>query len=264
MMNKQQIEERTCREVFVKDVMKNAGMTEKIGAIAGGFNILEVGGRDDLFELLKREFPGARVEQLKEGKLFEKKSFDYIAAAGLKYLPFGEETDLQFQEWLSYLKPHGLMSAHVCGYSGYYGAAMLGRIIYQLSPGKTAVQAGIIKIAQAVIRELPGNHPVFSSEIFKLPEEIAIKELLEFSSSIDHEDKLYTVSKLLDSVTRWNGCFLQWVCPSLYNPPEVCQSFATTIRRRLDSLPFIQRAISSELLTASPPGHYFIIKKKTH
>lgn len=249
----------TCRRDFITGAVFPGGVTKAIGAIGGGFRVLEAGERDDLFVLLKNELPGAVVEQQRNGKVFEKESFDYIAAAGLTYLPHDEETDRLFREWLACLKPAGVMAAHVCGYSGYYGAVMLGAVIRRLGRGKN--RAGIVKIAQAVLRELPETHPAFACEILKSTGETAIKELLELSEVFDHVDKLYTVSRLLEAIPRWGGCFLRWVLPALYDPTTGGESLEPAILRRLNSLPEPRRSVAAELLTASPPDHYFLIQK---
>lgn len=263
-MNKQQIEELTCLRDFVTDVVFPAGIT---GAKGGGFRVLEIGGRDDLFELLKKEFPEAEVVRQKEGRPADKGLFDYIAAAGIKYLPCGEETDRLFRELAALLKPGGVMAAHVCSFSGYYGAVMLGAIIRRLSRGQNPVDTA--KIARAVIRELPETHPAFARENLKPRDETAVKELLDLSAAIDHVDKLYTVSKLMDAIPRWmgrgRGRFLRWVFPPLYDPISRFESWFESngrgMLRRLDALPEPRRSIAAELLTASPPGHYFLVQK---
>jgi hypothetical protein len=259
MMNKKQIEEMTCSRDFVTAAIFPAGMIGEIGAISSGFRILEVGGRDDLFELLKRELPQVSVVRQKEGEPGEKGFFDYIAAVGLKYLPCGEETDRFFRELVALLKPGGVMSAHVCSFSGYYGVVMLGAIIRQLSRGQNL--AATLKIAQAIIQELPETHPAFACEILKSHVEISVKELLELSTAIADVDKLYTVSKLMEAIPRWGGRFLRWVFPPLYDPTSRFQSNGHGLLRRLNALPEPRRSIAAELLTASPPGHYFLVQK---
>ncbi len=260
MMDKHRIEEMTCLREFVTAAIFPAGMTSAIGE---RFRLMEAGGRDDLFELLKREFPEAEVVQQKQGKPVEKGIFDCIAAVGLRYLPCSEETDRLFRELVAGLKPCGVLSAHVCGFSGYYGSVMLGAIIRQLSRGKNP--AAIVKIARAVIQELPETHPAFVCEILKSRDETAVKELLDLSTSIDHVDKLYTVSKLMDAIPRWGGRFLRWVFPPLYDPISRFESWLDSIEysmpRRLCALPEPRRSIAVELLTASPPVHYFLVQK---
>lgn len=260
----------TCSRDFVTAALFSSATTGSIGAIGakgGGFRVLEAGGRDDLYELLKREFPEAEIVRQKEGRPADKDLFDYIAAVGLKYLPCGEETDRLFRELAALLKPGGVMSVHVCGFSGYYGAVMLGAVIRRLSHGQNPGLA--VKIARAVIRQLPGNHPAFACEILKHRDETAVKELLELSEAIDDVDKLYTVSKLMAAVPRWmgrgRGRFLRWVFPPLYEPTSRFEScFASDERgmlSRLDALPEPRRSIAAELLTASPTDHYFLVQK---
>jgi len=246
-----------------------AGVTGEIGAIGGGFRVLEAGGRDDLFERLKKEFPEAEVMRQKEGQQAPAAEgvFDYINAVGIKYLPCGEETDRLFRELAALLKPGGVMSVHVCSFSGYYGAVMLGAIIRRLSRGQNPDVT--LKIARAVIRELPETHPAFACENLKPRDETAVKELLDLSEAIDDVDKLYTVSKLMDAIPRWmgqgRGRFLRWVFPPLYDPTSRFESWFESngrgMLRRLNALPEPRRSIAAELLTASPPGHYFLVRK---
>lgn len=265
-MNKKQIEEMTCSRDFVTAALFSSATTGSIGEIGakgGGFRVLEAGGRDDLFELLKKEFPKAGVMQRKEGEALEKGTFDYVAAVGLKYLPCGDGTDRLFRELIALLKPGGVLSAHVCGFSGYYGAVMLGDIIRRLSRGENPAAA--LKIARAVIRELPETHPAFSREIIKPRDETAVKELLALSEAIDHVDKLFTVSRLMEAIPRWGGRFLRWVFPPLYDPTSRFESWFKSnehgMLQVLNNLPEPRRSIAAELLTASPPGHYFLVQK---
>lgn len=259
----------TCSRDFVTAALFSSATTGSIGAKGGGFRVLEAGGRDDLFERLKREFPEAEVMRQKEGLQAPAAEgvFNYINAAGIKYLSCGEKTDRLFRELAVLLKPGGVMSAHVCSFSGYYGAVMLGDIIRRLSRGQNPVDT--VKIARAVIRELPETHPAFSCESLKPRDETAVKELLDLSEAIDHVDKLYTVSKLMDAIPRWmgqgRGRFLRWVFPPLYDPTSPFESWFESIGpgmpRRLNALPEPRRSIAAELLTASPPGHYFLVQK---
>jgi hypothetical protein len=272
MMNKQQIEEMTCSRDFVAPVLFPAGAVGEIeamgaigavGTIDSGFRVLEAAGRDDLFERLKKEFPEAEVLQQKEGQAEADGFFDYINAAGIKYPGCGEETDQLFKGLLSRLTPAGVMSAHVCGFSGYYGLVMLGAGIRRLSRGEN--QEETLKIARAIIDQLPQNHPAFSGEILKCRDEAALKELLELSSAIDDVDKLFTVSKLMEAIPQWGGRFMRWVFPSLYEPTERFTSWFQPnehrMLRAIENLSEPRRSIACELLTASPSGHYFLAQK---
>jgi hypothetical protein len=204
-------------------------------------HILEVSGRDDLFELLEKEFPEAEVTQDQDG------AFDYIVASGLKYLPDDSHIDQRFRELIGRLRPGGVISVRLCGFCGYYGPVMAGAVIRMFSRGKPAAETAAI--AQAVMAELPSSHPLFE---FKGE---ALEELPELSASIDHVDKLFTVSKLLAAVSRWGGEFLQWVSPRLYSPlPSV---------EPLNTLPEPRCSIAAELVNASPPEHYFLVGKRS-
>jgi len=113
-VNGQPPERLTCRRDFVKTVIP--------GIIREGSRILEISGREDLFSLLKKEFPDADVEQMDiEARLTENavktsdeiESFDYIAAAGLKYIRC--DSYRLFRQLLDLLKPGGVISAVVPG-----------------------------------------------------------------------------------------------------------------------------------------------------
>lgn len=253
----------TCSRDFVATAVIPPGNTGAVGTIDGGFRLLEAGGRDDLFELLKKELPKAEVMQRKEGVPLEKGTFDYITVVGLKYLPCSEGTDRLFRELIALLKPGGVISAHVCGFSGYYGAVMLGDIIRRLSRGRKT--DATIKIARALIRELPETHPAFLCEIINPHDETAVKELLALSEAIDHVDKLFTVSKLMEAIPRWGGRFLRWVFPPIYDPTSRFESWFESNERGviqvLNTLPEPRRSIAAELLTASPSEHYFLVQK---
>ncbi|MCP5105798.1 MAG: class I SAM-dependent methyltransferase, partial [bacterium] len=218
------------------------------------FSILEASGREGLLSLLKKEFPEAAVESRREGKPAGNRTFDYIVASGLKYLPDSDRTDRLFRELIRRLKPRGKIAARVCGFPGYQGLVMLGSIISRLSQGKSPGYT--LKIGEAVIARLPAGHPVFrvgdgELEAFvqrlKSRDEQAFKELLELSGSIGNVDRLFTVSRLMVAVERWGGHFARWVLPRIYEP-----SSPEKILRRLESLPPPRRSIVSSLLTASP------------
>ena len=251
-VNGQPPERLTCRRDFVKTVIP--------GIIREGSRILEISGREDLFSLLKKEFPDADVEQMDiEARLTENavktsdeiESFDYIAAAGLKYIRC--DSYRLFRQLLDLLKPGGVISAVVPGFSGYYGVAMLASVIRKLTGDRDLKE--IIPIARAVIAQLPPTHPAFEQERFmerlKDCDERAFKELLVIS-----EDKLYTVSRLLESIPQWGGTFMGWAFPLLYNPSQEIDD--PGIIQHLNDLPEPQRSAAAELVNASPPEHYFL------
>lgn len=223
------------------------------------FSILEVSGRSDLFTLLNEEFPHARVEQLQEQKIDGQKGekFDYITAAGFKYIPFDSQNETLFPRLLAELKPGGVISAALCGFSGYYGLVMLGTVIKTLAQNKNIKEG--LKIAEAVLNELPPSHPVFETgrecflERLKSHDETAFKDLMTLTGSIGHIDALYSVSKLMEAIPRWGGQFIRWVFPDTYVPPSTLT--------RLTGLPEPRRSITAELVTASPPVHYFLFGK---
>lgn len=240
-MKNPNLETLTCLREFMLPVLSRRRPTLSIPKRIG-----EVSGRKNLFVLLEKEFPEAEVTQYQDGKIGEKETFDYIVASGLKYLPDDSFTDKRFRELIARLKPGGVISVRLCGFSGYYGLVMLGTVIRTFSKGKPAVETA--EIAEAVTAELPPSHPAFE---FKRE---ALAELPELSASIDHVDKLFTVSKLLAAVSRWGGDFIQWVSPQLYSPLREMG--------RLNTLPEPRRSITAEWVNASPPEHYFLVGKR--
>lgn len=255
-MNNKLLEENLCLEEFVVDALFPGGMP---GGIKEGFRILEAAGRDDLFKLLQKEFPAAVVEQRKQGQPVAEGVFDYITAAGIKYLACTEETHRLFRELTAGLKPGGIISTRVCGFSGYYGLVMLGAVIRRLSRGKNPAET--LKIAEAVTREIPTTHPAFDSGQLNPREKTTLKELLEISAAVPHLDNLFTVSKLLDTIPRWGGRFTRWAFPRQYDPGSTFESGDPIISRRLNTLPEPGRSAVTELITAFPPEHYFLMRK---
>jgi len=252
MVNGEHPERLTCRKDFVETVIPGINQI--------GSRMLEISGRGDLFSLLKKGFPEADIEQMDiEARLIENdvkkfdeiEPFDYIAAAGLKYIRC--DSHRLFRQLLDLLKPGGVISAVVLGVSGYYGLAMLASIIYKLTRGRDLKE--IIPIATAVIAQLPSSHPAFEQETFmgrlKACDEEAFKELLTLS-----EDKLYTVSRLLESIPQWGGKFMGWAFPLLYDPSQEIND--PEIIQQLNDLPEPRRSVSAELVNASPPEHYFL------
>lgn len=223
------------------------------------FSILEAGGRADLFALLKNEFPHARVEQLPEPKIeeFKGEKFDYIAAAGFKYILCDSKSETRFPQLLAMLKPGGVISAAVCGFSGYYGLVMLGSIVKTLSRDKNVKEG--VKIAEAVLNELPSTHPVFETgqedflQRLKSSDETAFEDLMTLTGSFPHIDGLFSVSTLFEAIPRWGGQFIRWVVPAAYSPPSTLE--------KISNLPEPRRSITAELVTASPPDHYFLLGK---
>lgn len=254
-VNGQNPERLTCRRDFVETIIP--------GIIREDSRLLEISGREDLYALLKKEFPDTEVEQLDIKNLLtentvkkpvEIESFDYIAAAGIKYVRC--DSFRLFRELLNLLKPGGVISAVVLGFSGYHGLAMLSSIIQKLTWGRDLKET--ISIAEAVIAQLPPTHPAFEQETFmeriKARDEKAFKELLTIS-----EDKIYTVSRLMESIPQWGGKFIGWVFPRLYDPSQQMQmdNYGTEIIHHLSALPEPRRSITTELVNASPPEHYF-------
>ncbi len=252
-MNDLKPEQLLCRRDFVTTEVFPSKECSK------DFSILEASGRADLFALLEEEFPHARVEQLQEQKIDGQKGepFDYIAAAGFKYIPCDRENETLFSQLLARLKPGGVISAAVCGFSGYYGLVMLGSIVETLSRDKTAGEG--VKIAEAVLRELPPTHPVFETgqedflQRLKSGDETAFEDLMTLTRSIPHIDGLYSVSTLMEAIPRWGGQFIRWVSPPSYDPSSTLE--------RINDLPEPRRSIVFELVTASPPDHYFLLGK---
>ncbi len=241
-MNDRNLETLTCLREFMLPVL-----SRRIPTLSHPMRIWEVSGRHDLFVLLKKEFPEAEVRQCQDGKIGDNETFDYIVASGLKYLPDDGHTDQRFRELIGRLSPGGVISVRLCGFCGYYGPVMAGAVIRTFSKGKPAAETA--EIAEAVMAELPSSHPAFEYKPG------ALEELLELFASIDHVEKLFTVSKLLAAVSRWGGEFIQWVSPRLYSPLPVIEP--------LNTLPEPRRSITAELVNASPPEHYFLVGKRS-
>lgn len=222
------------------------------------FHILEAGGRDDLFSLLKQEFRGTEIVRntLQEEENEEEKKFDYIVALGKKYIPCDTESENPYPRLLARLKPGGILAGAVCGFSGYYGLLMLGSVIETLSKNKALKES--LEITEAVITQLPPNHPVLETgrEDFvrrlKTGDETAFNDLMDLTRSIRHIDRLFTVSKLFDAFPRWGGRFYRWVFPENYAPSTLVDPFR--------DLPEPRRAVVAECISASPPDHYFLLE----
>lgn len=223
------------------------------------FQILEAGGRDDLFCLLKQEFHETGIEQniRQEKETGENMKFDYIIAVGMKYIPCGNETENPFPHLLKRLKPGGVIAGAVCGFSGYYGLLMLGSIIEAITKNKTINQC--LQITRNVIDQLPTNHPFFESsredvvQLLKAGDESAFNELMLFTRSIKHIDRLFTVSKLFDAIPEWGGRFYRWVFPGNYSPANISGDI-------FRDLPEQRQAIVSECISAGPAEHYFLLE----
>jgi hypothetical protein len=242
-----------CRKDFITDTVFPSKSEWK------DFQVLEASGRDDLLSFLKKEFHGTGIEQniRQERETGENMKFDYIVAVGMKYIPCGNKIENPFRRLLTRLKPGGFLAGAVCGFSGYYGLLMLGSIIEAISKNKTMDEC--LQITRTIIDQLPPNHPFFESSSedvvrrLKTGDVTAFNDLMLLTRSIRHIDRLFTVSKLLDAIPKWEGRFDRWVFSEDYFP-------STILGDAFMDLPEQRRAVVSECFSAAPPHHYFLLK----
>jgi hypothetical protein len=229
-------------------------------------HILNIGEGEKIMSVLEEQFPEAVVQQgdidavLADG--FSAEPWDYIVAVGLK------SVNSDFHQWmtrlLSFLKPGGAIAAAVYGYTGYYGLEMLSTIIKNFSADIDDIFhqknfARVMKVAKAVVAQLPANHPARKHKTFmerlEKGERNAFRQLIYIST-----DKIYTVSRLLEAINICGGRLVDWVFPELYCPARYVQD--TSIAEKLKALPEPQCWQVAELVGAWPPEHYFFVRKK--
>lgn len=228
--------------------------------------ILNIGGTEWVLPVLEEQFPEAVVQQSDIDAVladdFSLEPCDYIVAVGLK------SVNSDFHQWmtrlLSFLKPGGAIAAAVYGYAGYYGLDMLSTIIKNFSADIDDIShqknfARVMKVAKAVMAQLPANHPARKQKAFmeRLEEgdKTAFRELIYLSAN-----KIFTVSRLLDSIDACGGRLVDWVFPEYYNPARYVQD--TGIAEKLKALPGQRCWQVAELVGAWPPEHYFFVGKK--
>jgi SAM-dependent methyltransferase len=218
---------------------------------------------DKGFQVLGREFPGARVHFLESGDAVVKenlaKSYDYIAAVGLKSTP--HDIGQVLTRLISLLKPDGVMAAAVYGYTGCHGLNMLSILIKKIArdlsdPLDNKNIAKIRKIAGSVIEQLPGNHPARRRRDFlerlEKGDKKTLRELFNLSPG-----NIFTVSRLLECVEQGRGRLIDWVLPNCYDPAQYVKE--KDLADKLGGLAGPKRWIIAELVNAWPPEHYFFL-----
>ncbi|MCP4156074.1 MAG: hypothetical protein GY757_50610 [bacterium] len=225
---------------------------DALDALDGDDGVAVEEGERRAFFLLRKNFPGAEVVRLDPGREIEDASvgvFDYIVVPDGRAMC--REPGILYGALTKRLKPHGILAGDVYGYCGHFGAALLSSIIGRLGGANLRGSNGRVvnfDLIEAILGELPGNHPAFDNKEFiqglKNRDERVLNELLDIST-----DNIYTVSKLMAEIPRWGGLFKGWVHPGLY---EADFGF-------IKELPEPRRSIVSELVTASPPVHYFLM-----
>ncbi len=249
-MTRRELEELACLKYFVEAVVPvSPGRKEN-------FRILEAAGREDLGRFLRQQHPEAEVVLFNENEEYGAGAFDYIMSAGAVYDRIGPAE--LFPRWCGMLKDGGVCTGWVPGHAGYYGLVMLAGVVETLAAGKDFAYKR--KITRALLEELPANHPAFLREDFirllKKGEERAYKEL--FLLRAEH---VFTVSRLLESIPTWGGSFAGWMAPAAYDANAAGKIGDPGIMARLKELPESSRASVSELVTATPPEHFFLVKK---
>jgi hypothetical protein len=230
--------------------------------------ILNIGGVGEILPILEEQFPEAVVQQADIDAFlagdFSVEPCDYIVAVGLK------SVNSDFHRWmtrlLSFLKPGGAVAAAVYGYAGYYALNMLSSIIKNfsadleienLSHGKNFSK--VVKVAKAVMEQLPSNHPARKRKVFwerlEKGEKNAFNELIGLS-----EEKIFTVSRLLEGIDGAGARLLDWVFPEFYHPAQYVAD--RDMAEKLKALPEPQCWQAAELIGAWPPEHYFFVGKK--
>ncbi|NIM16094.1 MAG: hypothetical protein GTO45_29175 [Candidatus Aminicenantes bacterium] len=228
--------------------------------------ILNIGGAAETLPVLEEQFPEAVVQQSDiEAVLaddFSAAPCDYIVALGLK------SSNCDFHQWmtrlLSSLTPGGAIAAGVYGYAGYYGLNMLSTIIKNFSADIDDIShqknfSRVMKVAKAVIAQLPASHPARKQKAFmerlEKGDKNAFRQLIYLSA-----DKIFTVSRLLDSIDACGGGLVDWVFPGYYNPARYVEDTGTA--EKLKALPEPWCWQVAELVGAWPPEHYFFVSKK--
>ena len=218
---------------------------------------------DKGFQVLGREFPGARVHFLESGDAAVNEnstgSYDYIAAVGLKSTP--HDLGQVLTRLISLLKPDGVMAAAVYGYTGYHGLNMLSTLIKKFArdlsdPLASKNIAKIRKVAGAIIGQLPGNHPARRRRDFlerlEKGDKKTLGELFNLSPG-----NIFTVSRLLECVEQGRGRLIDWVLPHCYDPSLYVKE--KEVVGKLEGLEGPKRWITAELVNAWPPEHYFFL-----
>ncbi|MCP4217738.1 MAG: hypothetical protein GY765_24065 [bacterium] len=254
-MTMEKPETLTCQREFLLPLL-SARMGD---AVYEPLRILVVGGKSPVLHL-QEAFPEAIIthctpeagfNSLPEGPP-EAPGYDYIWACDPATL--SGDTGGRLTGLVQLLKPHGLAACAVYGYCGYYGLLMLAAILGKLTAGRDTKAA--LKISAAVIDDLPPEHPALEQREFiqrlKAHDQTALGELLRLGPG-----DIFTVSTLLEAVTQWSGVFEGWVTPGLYE--AVRQFNKNQWFRHIESMAFTKQAAVSELLTAAPHMHYFLM-----
>jgi len=230
--------------------------------------ILYVGENEAMFHFLESQFPEALVQKLASDTVISHqqqkvRTFDYIAAVGIKSAAVNVDMCRLLNRLISWLKPGGVIACGVYGYAGYYGLDMLGTIVKHFSADIKDIEgknfARIKKIVSSVIHQLPKNHPAYHRETFMerlgRGDKPTIIELLNISPG-----KIFTVSRLLECIEQNGGRFIDWVVPGFYDPARYVEK--KEIAEKLAKLEEPQCWQVAELVNASPPVHYFFLGRE--
>lgn len=232
--------------------------------------ILYVGENEEILHLLESQFPEAVVQRLDIDTVIsdqqqESGVFDYIAAAGIKSAAADVDIYQLLKRLISLLKPGGVISGGVYGYTGYYGLDMLSTIVKHFAADIKNIDgknfAKMKKIMGSVIEQLPKNHPAYHRKTFMerlaRGDKAAIRELVNISPG-----KIFTVSGLLECIKQNGGKFIDWVVPGFYDPAQYVDKKEVT--EKLEKLKEPQRWQVAELVNASPPEHYFFLGREDY
>ncbi len=228
--------------------------------------ILTIGGVGDIKSILETQFPEAVVRQAGIDDFFADdfslEPCHYIVALGLK------SVNRDIHQWLprllSFLTPGGVIAAGVYGYAGYYGLNMLSTIIKNFTADIDDITGQqnfprVLKVAKAVMAQLPANHPARKQEAFmgrlEKGDKNAFRELISLSAH-----KIFTVTRLLECIDACGARLVNWVYPGYYQPARCVED--TGIAEKLKALPEPRCWQVAELIGAWPPEHYFFVGKK--
>lgn len=222
-----------------------------------GKKILVIGGRENRTAHIRGPFPGAGVVETDMVDVWSWKGtgpgpFDYIAGARL-----GSEVSepaALLKKLLGMLTPQGVVSASVWGYTGYFAALMVKRLVALLA-GEEERESQIESLRR-LLKALPAAHPL------RLPRDLwerltgedrpALEEVLTLAA-----EKIFTVEELLTFIAGCGGRLLDWLIPGWYDPSYLTGS--AELHDKFNMLPGPTRWMVSEMAGSFPPVHHFFL-----